>query len=112
MKHILEHIQYDMNTYIIPELLKVDTLDEWNALKEVKKKRGEDKEIRLLLYFNQAHMLSCSKANLPNLLEFQKTMNLSNEDIRANIDLLKYIAEKSPWPQIDSRNYVLNTTVP
>lgn len=25
---------------------------------------------------------------------------------RANIDLLEYITEKSPWPQIDSKNYI------
>lgn len=112
VESIMKQIQLDFETYIVPELLKVHCLDDWNKLKEAKMNRREEKEIRLLLYFSVAHGLSCSPSNHSLLAEHQKSLNLSNDDIRENMSLLEVIAEHSRLPELldRSRNYVLAST--
>lgn len=106
VESIMKQIKLDFETYIVPELLKVHCLDDWNKLKAAKMKRRE--EIRLLLYFSQAHSLSCSPSNRPLLAEYQNSLHLSNDDIRENINLLEVIAEHSRLPVLLDRfrNYV------
>lgn len=112
VKSIMKQIQLDFDTYIIPELLEVHTLVDWNNLKTAKMNRREEKEIRLLLYFSQAHRLSCSPSNRSLLIEYQNSLNLSNDDIQENMSLLKVIAEHSRLPELldKSWNYVLIST--
>lgn len=105
----LKQIQLDFQTYIIPKLLEVHTFDDWNELKTTLMNRREEKEIRLLLYFSNAHHLSCSPSNQAHLTELQKLFCLSNADIRENMDLLKAIAEQSRLPKLDSWNYVCDS---
>lgn len=109
---IMKQVQLDWETYIIPELLNVHTLDDWNNLKTAKINRRAEKEIRLLLYFHQAHHLSCSPSNRSLLREYQKALNLSNKDIQENMGLLKEIAEYSCLPKLldKSWDYVLVST--
>lgn len=108
VENIMKQIKLDFETYIVPELLKVHCLDDWNKLKAAKMNRREEKEIRLLLYFSQAHSLSCSPSNRPLLAEYQNSLHLSNDDIRKNMSLLEIIAGHSRRPELldRSRNYV------
>lgn len=109
VESVMKQIQLDFEAYIVPELLKVHCLDDWNKLKAAKMKRREEKEIRLLLYFSQAHSLSCSPSNRLLLDEYQNSFQLSNHDIRENMSLLEVIAGHSRRPELldRSRNYVL-----
>lgn len=106
---IAERIRLDFKDYILPELVPVQTLEAWNALKERLQNRFYEKEIRLLRYFEMAHSLSCSDYNRPVLLHHQKSLELTDQDIYDHMDLARTVAENSRFSGLDSETYILET---
>lgn len=109
LEEIFSQIEEDFGTYILPELDKVHCYDDFSKLWEEKRKRQDEKEIRILRYYHMAQWCAreLTGRGLQELTEYRKKQGLNKEEILEHMDWLDVCAKNSDFPALDAREFAL-----
>lgn len=105
-EEILTQIRDDFESYIMPQIMQIKCVDDFDKIRTELRKKYDTKEDKLLRYYSAMHTMSCSDDNLPFAVQMQKQFELTAEDIRAHYDWLAIIAKNSEFPDVDARPYI------
>ncbi len=106
VEEIMEQVKGDFETYIMPYIMQIEKVQDFEELKDELKKNFGSKEDMLIKYYTLAHSWSCSDSNLPYAVQMQKDLALTAEDIRSRYDLLDIIAQNSDFPDLDAKAFI------
>lgn len=109
VESIMAQMREDFQEYVLPQLETVKNKADWDELRTRLLARYQEKEIRLLIYYSMARSYACSESNRHHLIRMQKEQQLSAEEITGHFDWLRIIEENSPFPNRDTRPYILET---
>ena len=112
VEDICRQIEEDFGEYILPELSRVLSCEDFMELRAQKLKRYEEKEIYVLRYFHVAQMEApalTEDAAKVKWAERRKDWNLSKEDILSHIDWMDACRESSDFPAFDTKALVIKT---
>lgn len=98
-----------MKDYLLPQLEKVHRMADWDLLYQEKQAYYSEKGIRLLRYYTSAHSMACSMENMPVLLQLQKDLDLTQEDILSHFDWLSIIQKNSWHPYLDAKTFIIQS---
>ena len=101
-----KRIQYDIETYILPRLADVQTMNEWKELKRELYKEQSTKRVKLITFFYNAVSSACSTSNLANSRMLFKESGLSKDDVLENMDLLQEVLKYEDDYGNDVKGYI------
>lgn len=112
IEDICREIEEEFDKYVLPELQAVKSYEDFVELREQKRKRYQEKEMRILHYYGIA-MVSASELSgiaaaelLPGL---RKKLELSKEDILSHFDWLDIRRRNSSFPNLDAKDLIIKT---
>lgn len=109
VEEIMEQVGRDLKDYLLAQLEKVHRMADWDLLYQEKQAYYSEKGIRLLRYYTSAHSMVCSMENMPALLQLQKDLDLTQEDILSHFDWLSIIQRNSWHPYLDARTFIIQS---
>ena len=101
-----KRIQYDIETYILPRLADVQTMNEWKELKRELYKEQSTKRVKLITFFYNAVSSACSTSNLAKSRMLFKESGLSKDDVLENMDLLQEVLKYEDEYGNDVKGYI------
>lgn len=106
IEKIFTQIKEDFEIYILPHVIQIHCVRDFNDLKEKLRNSFGTKENRLLSFYSMMQSLCCDDGNLPHSVQIQKEYALTAEDIRSHYDWLAVIAHNSAFPETDARDFI------
>lgn len=105
VEKICRQIGEDFEKYILPELCKVQSYEDYLELRARIQKRYEEKDIRLLRYYYTAqhNALDRSGNGYGTLVEFGKKMRLTAADVASHLEWLDVCRENSHFTKVDAK---------
>lgn len=108
VENICRQISEDFGDYILPELDAVKAYEDFLELYIQKKKRYEEKDMRLLRYY---HAAQTSALNLTgdhrSLVELGKELQLSAEDVATHLEWLDICRETIHFTKVDAKELAI-----
>ncbi|WP_461733087.1 DUF4304 domain-containing protein [Enterococcus sp. LJL128] len=113
IEQICRQIGADFETWILPELCRIKSYENFSELRSQKLKQHESKEVKLLRYYYAAQSTAANpnKASYKMLVAMKKELGLSEEAIRAHIDWLDICRENSSFTKVDAKEWALRTSL-
>ena len=108
-ENIAVQIKKDFQLYILPQLQKIHTIKDWDQLREELLMSACTKEVLLLRYYTIANMLACSDCNILELKKYQEEANLTVDEIKENIGLLKEVQRYAETVCENAEEYIMKT---
>lgn len=108
VENICRQIGEDFGDYILPELDAVKAYEDFLELYTQKKKRYEEKDMRLLRYYHAAQMSALDLTDPYRFLaELGKELQLSAEDVAAHLEWLDICRETSRFTRVDAKELAI-----
>ena len=102
-------IKKDFQFFILPQLQKIHTIKEWEQLREKLLMSPCTKEVLLLLYYDTANTYACSDCIVLELKKFREYANLTIDEIKENIGLLKEVQRYAATVCENAEEYIMKT---
>lgn len=109
VEDLSNHIIKDFKQYILPKLQMVNTINEWEQLKDELQIKTHTKENSLLCYYSIANQLACSESNILQLKKISNEYKLTADEIRENIVMLKDIQRIAETVCNNAEEYILKS---
>lgn len=105
---ICEQLKEDWGNYILPELDAVESYEDFLELREQKKNRSQEKEVRLLRFYYAAQQcaLEATGNGYNMLIGLKNLLHLTAEEILSHLEWLDVCRENSSFPKVDARELV------
>lgn len=106
VEEIMTQIQKDFEVHIMPEIENIKNVSEFEVLMTEKKKRYNEKDIKLLRFYSAMHQLCCSDSNIESAMWQFNQLELTEEDVRSHYEWISIIARNSSLPHLDARSFI------
>lgn len=108
VEQICSQIGEDFEKYILPDLNKIKSYENFSELRAQKKGHYEDKEVRLLRFY---YMLQMSASELSGkgfqtAARMREKYKLTSDDLLSHLEWLDVCRNNSAFPQIDLKDWV------
>lgn len=114
VEDICRQIEEDFGSYILPELSAVKTYEDFLELYDRAQGRREEKEVRLLQFYDAAQsmasVVSMNPIQYTLLVNLRKNLGLNAEDVASHLEWLDVCRKRSSFTKVDARELAVRAS--
>ena len=109
IENIKMRIRDDLQQEILPKLACVNTFSDWEGKKEEWEKQFDTPRVSLIRYYSSAQMSAVVQEFSLRLQMIQKSMGITNDEIRENEDLYQQVRALSYWASENKWRFIIKS---